>query len=176
MSFGTAGSLDPGYAPGTVVVAMRIIAPDGTVFPTDAAWRQALLASVRRAANVVATGAAGADTPFFDPAAKQSLGRRTGAAVVDMESHAVARIASERGLPFLAVRAVADPCHRQVPEWLPAILKADGSADLTRLAFGLLRRPWDVAPLVRLGFEYRCALRALRRVALHAGPDFQFPG
>ena len=38
VSFGVAGGLNPALAPGTVVIAGQVLAPDGTRFETDPAW------------------------------------------------------------------------------------------------------------------------------------------
>lgn len=176
LSFGTAGALDRRHSPGTVVVAERIVAPDGRIFPADAAWHLALMSAIGMSARVVGAAAAGSDAPVVEPEDKRALGERTGAVVVDMESHRVASVAAERDLPFLCVRAVADSCARQVPGWVPATVTAEGKANPARVARNLLRRPWDVVPLAGLGLDYRRALAALRRIALRAGPLFQLPG
>jgi hypothetical protein len=83
------------------------------------------------------------------PAEKQDLGRQTGAVAVDMESHWVARVVSERGLPFLAVRAISDAQEEFLPPF-HQVLDADGNPGARRLAAHLVRKPGSLVALVRL--------------------------
>jgi adenosylhomocysteine nucleosidase len=99
-------------------------------------------------------------TPVVSPAQKARLHKETGAVAVDMESEAVAEVAREKGVRFLAVRAIVDPAERA----LPRAVKVDG---LDVLA--LLARPQDWFGLVRLAYDWRRAKRALRDVALGGG-------
>jgi len=48
-------------------------------------------------------------------AAKRDLAARTAADLVDMETHAVARVARSHGLPCLAVRVISDDSHKDLP-------------------------------------------------------------
>ena len=47
---------------------------------------------------------------------KADLYRRSGAFLVDMESHIAARLAHARDVPFAALRVVADPAERTLPD------------------------------------------------------------
>lgn len=97
--------------------------------------------------------------------AKAELHRRTGAAAVDLESGAVAAVAQRLGRPFLALRAVADPAGFALP---PAALVGIDSAGRTALLpvlLSILRRPGQLADLVRLAHHSRRALDALARAA-----------
>lgn len=166
VSFGVAGGLNPALAPGTVVIAGQVLAPDGARFETDPAWSgrldAALPASVVHTTGVIA----GCDSPLADAAAKTALHQATGAAAVDMESHAIAKLAARHGIAFIAVRAIADPAARSLP---PAALAGSNGGVLPVLA-ALLKAPRDLMPMIGLAGEYRSALAGLRRVALRGGP------
>ncbi len=51
-----------------------------------------------------------------------------------MESHAVAAVATERGLPFLVVRVVADPHDQEIPSWMPGLIDDSGHVRELRTA------------------------------------------
>ena len=94
------------------------------------------------------------------PAGKQGLGRQTGAVAVDMESYWVARVASERGLPFLALRAISDAQEDLLPPF-DQILDANGNPEARRLAAHLIGEPGSLVTLVKLAQNARRARRAL---------------
>lgn len=166
LSFGVAGGLDPALASGTVVVADAVIAPDGGTLETDAAWRGALLAELRDAKLVCATGrVVGVDRPVGDPEPKRLLFAGTGALAVDMESHAVLRAARRCGVPALVIRAIADGAHDAMPELAMAAVGPQGRMRYGALAAALLRQPGDLGGLVRLARASRPAFASLRRVA-----------
>lgn len=172
VSFGLAGGLDPDIEPGTVVVADAVLAPDGTRYPADEAWRRALAAKLDGRV-LYRTGAIAGSSGSIDGAeAKIALNRRTGALAVDMESHGVAEAARRAGRPFIAVRVVADPATRSIPPWLLAAIDDDGTIRPGVIAGGLFLQPWKVWELIGLARENGRAIAALRRVALHAGPGF----
>lgn len=75
-----------------------------------------------------------ADSLVADPAEKRRLADRHGAEAVDMESAAVEKVCAERGVPFLAVRAVSDDVDTRL------------SPELVRLISGGRVSPWKVIP------------------------------
>jgi len=58
--------------------------------------------------------------------AKAALHARSGAVAVDLEARSVAGAASRAGLPFLVIRAIADPAEHDLPPAASARLKPDG--------------------------------------------------
>ncbi len=172
LSFGIAGGLRPDLGPGAVVIADAVVMPDGRRLATSAPWCAALSAAVGDDVAVVAGAVAGSDRLVGEVAAKRALATKTGAAAVDMESHAVAMVAAEAGVPMLAVRAVADAAGRRLPRWLTTCVAADGSRRWGAIAAGIFRHPWDVPPLLSLSRDSDKALTALSRVAGRAGPLF----
>jgi hypothetical protein len=84
-------------------------------------------------------------------AEKATLFQRTGAVAVDMESHRIARVAAESGagLPALAIRAIGDPAGRALPALAATALGEDGRPRVGPVAAGLMRRPGDLAALLR---------------------------
>jgi hopanoid-associated phosphorylase len=169
LSFGMAGGLEPSLRPGDVIVAERVIAPDGTAYDGDTAWSAALVAPPAEALGATLCRLAvlaGVDRPVATADAKRALLERTGAVAVDMESHVVAKAAARAGVPFIAVRAIADPAERAIPSAALAGLAPDGGTRPLAVLARLALRPWQVPSVVRLAADSAAALEALRGVAL----------
>ena len=166
LSFGVAGGLDPTLRPGTVVLADRLVGPDRSVLGADAEWRDRLL-RVGRDRMVMKIGdIAGIDRPLQDPHDKASLYEATGAVALDMESYFVAQIARDADIPFLAVRAIADPASRTVPEAAMRALGPDGRTHPLKALRALLASPAEIWEFALVARDGRAAFAALRRVAL----------
>ena len=103
------------------------------------------------------------EEPLADPASKGRAFRRTGAAVVDTESHLVAAAARRIGVPFAVVRVVADPANRQVPKCALDAVRPDGSSDALSVLRASARRPAEVPLLLAVARDAWRARRALVR-------------
>jgi nucleoside phosphorylase len=101
---------------------------------------------------------------------KTALFVKTRALTADMESQGVARAATERRLPFGAIRVVFDPSNRDLPVALARAVKPDGSTALGPALRGLLLNPFELSALLSVGIDSVLALRALRRVGRRLGP------
>lgn len=174
LSFGTAGGLRPGLSAGTVVIASEIVGPAGEIFEIDGDWAARLGTELRAGLDTLSAPLAGTETPVAEVEAKAALGKSSGAAAVDMESPAVARIAAAAGLPVAAVRVIADPAERPLPSSLLSALSSEDGPRAERILIEALRRPHDLPALARLSWNYRRALRSLRRVAVLGGFRFGF--
>lgn len=165
VSFGVCGGLDPALGPGTIVLANGVVTGGEASYAVDDAWRRALHDAVSGYCDCVAAPVLGSTQIVAGPRAKQELFHRTGAAIVDMESHEVAAVAAEFGIPFLVIRAVADSARRRVPSAASCAISEDGATDIAALIGALLVRPWQLPGLIRLGRDSYAAQSALRRVA-----------
>jgi adenosylhomocysteine nucleosidase len=148
ISFGPAVGLAPLLRPGDLVVAECVVLPSGATIATDPVWRSELVRGLRAAApNLTVARLAGRDQPAASVHEKRCLFRATFAAALDGESHAIAEEALAHGLPFLAVRAVAEPAEAR------------------------LGPRWDLAGAWRLARSRRAALVTLRQAAAQgSGP------
>jgi len=162
VSFGLAGALDPRLPPGTLLLPARVIGPDRAVYETDADWRRRLEAMVgAESCNALL----GSDNVIATAGDKARLFRETGAVAVDMESHVAAAVAMAAKLPFLVVRAVADPATRAIPRAAMAGLDAEGRTLVLPVILALTKRPRELPGLLRLAADSRAGFDALRRVA-----------
>ncbi|MCF8480475.1 MAG: purine phosphorylase [Rhodospirillum sp.] len=167
VSFGTAGGLDPSLASGTLILATEVRALTGApAIPVDSAARLALMETCKRRGLPFAEGALlGSDTPILTPRAKTELFEETGALAVDMESHRVAEIAQDAGLPFLAVRVVADPANRSVPAWALKGIDAKGETRALPILLAVLLAPWRIPALIHLAQDSARASATLEAVS-----------
>lgn len=173
VSFGLAGGLDPALPSGQLCLPEAVLTPSGGRLAVDARWRTAILARTGDAQE--GSLLIGRDEPVGSPQDKRALFARTGAAAIDMESHAVAEVAHARRVPFLVIRAIADPAERRLPAWLTGVIGETGRPRLPVLLKGLAAHPADVADLIRLAGDARRGLATLSRVAAGAGPLLAFP-
>lgn len=185
MSFGIAGGLMPGLRPGTLVVASEIIA-DGARYAADPVLTATLTRSplaidlshrrrsIRAPSPLMGEGWGGGGgvplgaiyggaTIVAKIADKASLAARTGALAVDLESGPTARVAAEAGIPFIALRAIADPAWRGLPPAALLPLDADGRPDLAAVLASIAKRPGQIPGLVLTALDTRAALQALLR-------------
>lgn len=161
VSFGLCGALDPALSVGDVVIADGV-ASEGGRLAADPAWTTALRAALPNSRSGMA---AGSGVIVGSVAAKAALRQASGAAIVDMETDAVAKAAFEAGLPFAVVRAVSDAAGFALPRAAQAGFKPDGEPDVGAVLAGLLRRPWELPALIRTGLDAEKGFRSLSRAA-----------
>ncbi len=156
ISFGLAGALKPGLAPGDLIIADSAIRLGMPPLPCDIrlADRNSVTGPILSSHYAVTT-----------PEEKARLHQKTGAIAVDMESYGAARAAGARGIPFAAIRAVADPADRAIPKAAMAGMGADGSLKIGAVLLELVKRPQDLPALIRLGQDTERAKESLRRAA-----------
>lgn len=129
---GFAGGLAPHLARGAVVRPTRAIAASA---PAAAV---ALEAPSDAAEVVICT----ADRVVRTPAEKRDLAARTGAALVDMESFAVATVAREAGVPCAGVRVVSDALDDELPPVVAGLARPQATLRRLGAALGAVgRRP-----------------------------------
>ncbi len=168
VSFGVAGGLDPTLAAGDICVPREVMQQHVPSIATAGGWRHRVSAalSARIPGSRVVEGSllssAGVVAGVADKAA---LFGSTGAVAVDMESFAVAEVASTHRLPFLALRAIVDRAADELPIIVTAAADAHGELRLMQLLAGLVRSPAQLAPLLRLGRRYRAASQSLAAIA-----------
>lgn len=168
VSFGLAGALSPMLRTGDCVIGSAVHIGQRHVH-TDASWTAAI--KERLPASLMAP-ILGMDAIVDSAREKRRQFARTGAAAVDMESHIVATIAAERGLPFAAIRVVTDTAGVNLP---PAALDAigpDGETKFWRVLRSILLSPGQIPLLMQAGRDARTGFRALSRCRQRLGPDF----
>ena len=164
LSAGVAGALDPDLRAGGLVLCETVVSgpdPQAPAVLSDARLLEAAASAAARAGLRARRGRSlTVDGIVGDPAAKAELRLSTGADVVEMESHRVGLAAQERGLPFLAARAVLDEAADPLPE-LPGVVAPDGTERMWAVLPYLVAHPQRLPLLLRLARSRRRALEAL---------------
>ena len=171
ISIGIAGGLSPSLKSGDCVIASEIVS-EGQHIPTDAFWTQRLAA---RLPDAVVAPMAGSQGIVFGPTSKADLFRATGAYAVDMESHIVARFASEHRIPFAVLRAIADPAASELPALVAGAITPAGRVNLLGVLKAVLLDPRKVPALIRTARESKAGFDALLRCRDVLGPGLAGP-
>jgi adenosylhomocysteine nucleosidase len=176
VSFGLAGGLDPALRPGMVLIASEVLCPPShdekpgannagpamRRFPTDAALSA-------RLGGTTGHMVLGIDRIVAQTDAKHTLWQTTGAAAVDLESGAVARVATEHGVPFAVLRAICDPAERDLPPAALIALDQHGGIGLARVIGSVLAHPTQLPALFALAADTIMARRSLRIAIIAVG-------
>ena len=96
---------------------------------------------------------------------KQSLHHQTGALAVDMESIAVAKIASKHNHPYLVIRSIVDPVSLDLPLAISNALNSQGDVVMHLLLLYILRHPSEIPALIKLGRHFNAATKTLKVIA-----------
>jgi adenosylhomocysteine nucleosidase len=175
VSWGSAGGLTSQVSPGSLILPHKIVSSDGSIYEVDSTWHERLF---RRLAGHIElhTGLlAESKTVLASPSDKRALFDRTGAIAVDMESAAVAGVAHHAGVPFVAIRAIADRADLTVPQSVLRSLDAFGRLRPLSFLRRLFVHPNDLFSLIRLARDFRTAQASLAAVAGLAGSDLLAP-
>lgn len=164
MSFGLAGGLNPAISAGAVILPAEI--RGASPLPCDIAWTKRLAALV----NVTHSLMAHAPGVLTTAQAKAALFAATGAAAADMESYGIAEVAGIHGLPFAALRVVADTAADAIPSAALKAMNSDGRILPGAAALGALTHPWQIPGLIRLGGRTATAMKKLEALARLGAP------
>jgi adenosylhomocysteine nucleosidase len=135
--------ISAGYAGGLAAPASRgVIVVDSGDPMFDYALPQAARGRIADSQTMIRT-----------PAERATLAAATGAIAVDMESAAIARVAKERRIPFLAIRVVTDgPDDTLVIDW-DRYRNPNGTMRTTSAVLSALRSRQGIAELFRLWYS-----------------------
>ncbi len=156
VSIGLAGGLQPLLRAGKILVPGEIVLQSGQRFPTDPRLCRLLGGATPHAIL-------GGDRVIADKREKKVLWTLTGAAAVDLESGAVARVAAEFGLPCAALRVVCDVATRNLPPAALAALSQNGKVELETVLKALAGNPLQIPNLIGVAGDAFIARRALVR-------------
>ncbi len=170
LSWGTAGALAPALACGSLLLPATVLEPQSARLNVDAAWRARVITALGDCLAHHDGTLVQSPQVLAHPEDKARLAANSGAVAVDMESAAIAAVASAARVPFLAVRVVADAYERTIPSDLLGTFDAYGRVRAGALARALLTRPRLLVDMFRLAQDLRAACATLRRVRELAGP------
>ena len=164
---GLAGGLDPGLKAAEVRRIVRILDEHGGAYalqcgtvPQRQEVDEPAAADTQHDDGAAAT-LLSVDTVISSVEQKAELFGRYGAAMVDMESAALARLALQRGLPLTVLRAVSDPADQVLPPQAVTWVREDGSIDTRAAMMFLATHPWMAGKLMSLRRHAQAAAQAL---------------
>lgn len=165
MSWGCAAALSPDLKMGDLVLADSLLNSDGLEMPVNATWHQ-------HAKNVLGSEVAAYKGALFNSntvvstaQAKQEIFIKTGAIALDMESGAIAQVAQYYALPFLAIRAIADPSTMDLPNAVLKALNENGEIEISKIIASLVFNPKEIPHIIQLGQYFQLAKKTLSTVA-----------
>jgi hopanoid-associated phosphorylase len=167
ISFGIAGGLRPGLKPGTIIVGTSVLHSSGRIYPADVRWSDRLFEALPNAESGPVTGSS---TIIANRDEKHAIYLKSGAFAADMESHVVAQMAAERGLPFAVLRVIADPSTLSLPPAAVNGLNPDGSPNIPAVLKSLATQPSQLWDIIRIAGATRRAMKSLLRCHRLLGP------
>ncbi len=171
LSIGFAGAVVAGLGPGDLLIASQVYAlPEepGEASPAasdglacDPALVDLAVAAARQRGLPFQVGSSlTVPQVVDDPRLKERLAHRSLAAVVEMESYWIVRVAARQRIPFLTVRAVSDALGDRLPD-LRGVFDETGNVHALRALGRLARRPQQLPAVLRLAAGARLAARNL---------------
>ena len=169
VSTGFAGGLRNSIRVGDLVIGQKIVSllgSDAKVFTSDPEWTQSAEKSAEKAAGRFLGGIHLGSIATVRQIAgrsedKKTVAKKTDAAALDMEAAAVAGVAEERRIPFIAVRAVSDVLDEDLGFDGGLLLADDGTFKWGAGLFYLASHHAAWGPLNRLRRQTNLAARSL---------------
>ena len=175
VSWGTAGGLTSQVSPGSLILPHKIISAEGSIYEADSIWHERLFRRLAGRIDLHTGLLAESKGVLASPSEKRALFDSTGAIAVDMESAAVAGVAHQAGVPFVAIRAIADRADVTVPQSVLTSLDPFGRLRPLRFLGKLFVHPNDLSSLICLARNFRTAQASLAAVAGLVGGDLLVP-
>ncbi len=170
ISWGCAAALNVSLKPGDLILADKLIDAEGcrdskfcvsTDWHNDVKNRLATFVTVHTGCLAESKGIVSSSKD------KKQLQSTTGAVAVDMESVAIAKVAGRCTLPFLAIRAIADPIAMDLPRAINYSLNEGGDIVMSKLLLFLVLHPAELPGLIKLGLHFNAAKKTLKAIANH---------
>ncbi len=165
LSWGTAAALDSQLAPGQLLLPQAVLTTDGLAMPVCRQWQQQLYRKFSERIPVCVQPLIATDRVLTRPNDKRQLFNQSGAVAADMESAAVAGVALDAGVPYAAVRAIADSADTVIPQWVTRCIDSFGRIRIASALPSLLAHPADWYRLAALARDFRAAQTTLGVVA-----------
>ena len=170
ISWGCAAALSEILKPGDLILANVLISTEESkaqVLNVCVNWHQQTTELLASVVKVNSGGLADSKIIVSSSEDKKKIHSNTNAVALDMESIAIADIANQHALPFLAIRVIADPVEMSLPLAITHSLNQQGDVVLSKLIGYLVLHPRELPGLIRLGLYFRLATKTLTLIAQH---------
>ena len=165
ISWGCAAALSETLKPGDLVLPDTLIDAEGNRLDIHTNWLRFTKNLLSASIKIHSGSLAESKTIVAAAKDKKHLHAQTGAVALDMESIAIAGVAQQNDLPFLAIRAIADPANMDLPKAVNYSLNAEGDIVLGKLLLFIALDPAELPGLIKLGLHFNTAKNTLKLVA-----------
>ena len=165
ISWGCAAALSETLKPGDLVLADALIDAEGAQIGIDSGWHGCAKNLLSTSLQIHTGSLVESNSIVAASRDKKHLHAQTGAVALDMETIAVAKVARQHNLPFLAIRAIADPVNMNLPKAINHSLNNEGDIMLGKLLLFIALHPSELPGLIKLGLHFNNAKNTLKLVA-----------
>lgn len=161
VSWGTAGGLAPDLKAGKLILPDVVMNEQNQVFKTDTSWRNQVFHELKNKVSVSHAPLLQAREIIVSSHDKKRLFTEYRAGAVDMESAAIAMVAYQAKIKFMAVRCIVDPAEQALPSWLHPCLSEEGEVNPMHLMKKICkpRRIIELIDLFRAFSQAKASLR-----------------
>jgi len=167
ISWGCSAALVNHLKPGNLLLPEQIIRCSGQPVPVHSLWLAHTHSVLTEYISTNTGNLAESDIIVSSSHEKKQLQLKTQAVAVDMESAAIASLAEQKQLPFLAIRTIADPVNMDLPPAIEYALDEEGDIRLPKLISHILLNPLEIPGLVKLGLHFAAARKTLSQISQH---------
>lgn len=165
VSWGSAGALDPDLHAGDLLLPDRIVDMEGREYWPDPQWFKRSQEGLCKKCTVH-TGTLLQNASMVSTVEEKcELHKNLRAVAVDMESAAIAHLAQQHKVPFLAVRTIADTAMTSMPRIIRDAIDEEGRVHYSHLVRNACFRPTDLPDLFILARHFFAARKTLQSVA-----------
>lgn len=164
LSWGCAGALDETLPAGRLCIPEQLQNLQGSTCSSDPEWRRQICSALAKRFDICAGPLLEGTRIIAASAEKKHLGKMHRAQLVDMESYACASVAEQANVPFVAIRAIADPAAMDLPRAVGFALEANGQVSLHKILRYIMVHPGEIAGLIKLGMHFHAAKTTLKAV------------
>jgi adenosylhomocysteine nucleosidase len=162
LSIGYAGGLVPNLEVSDLIVAEQIMDVESSAeFVPDPQWLQmAQNVSASENYKVISGRLVTADKVIHSPQDKKEFGERFSAEAVEMETSAIAKVAMDKNMPFLSVRAISDSVEQEILD-SSSFLGSDGEISKLKAGWYVLTHPGSISSALSLRSQTQRATRTM---------------
>ena len=165
ISWGCAGALAPHLKAGDLIVPAGILTQNNIQLATHKQWSRQVIDLLDKTIKHTQATLLGSDTVIGKACDKNRLYQTTQAIAVDMESAAVAQLAHQTQIPFIAIRSIVDPAQLDLPGAINYAMTDSGVISISKLLRYLCSHPGDLPRLIKLGLHFNAAKKTLKHLA-----------
>lgn len=174
VSWGVAGAMDIALHAGDVILPEMITHASQTYVPSPD-WRQRLHSRLQRNNFNVNSGAiAEVSDILISPEEKVKFHNATDAVAADMESAAIAAVATSANIDYLAIRVISDDVTTSIPNAVLRYTNCYGQPVQPGFIFEILRHPVQIKLLIRLARGFRAAINTLQSISNAISDDLLY--